>query len=1206
MSPKVLIVLESSYRFVQSPIDFSYTVLVDALESSGMDVTKAHRQSDPDADFQNFDFSTHDLTQYDVIWLIGLEGRNSSNGSGSSNPALPLAQRTAISNFMNEGGGVFATGDHDSLGSVLCGHLPRVRAMRAWFGPNDTTSPMEADFPHNFLPFGTVRADTVQENPAGDYTQGEPEEVYVYFENQSDSIPQPLEVVQPTHPILRRNGRDITVYPDHMHEGNTIGAVEDGPDAAAIRAAYEADHPILGAGNDEFPALGGAREFPRVIATGQVREQRQRRASSNASIVDSVLAEPKAVNTLCIYDGWRVGVGRIVTGATFHHYIDLNLTGDSEINTQAEFDRTGPDAAKGEGFGYGPADPRVFDDIKGVFVNITNWLARPRRTFQLILERSTFGEDETIGMMAFEGAVLVSVNGLRPSEFPGGGITTLSPSQTQLNAWAPNVAPEGAPGFVIEPTGLSTDSPPLADRVQRFTFTYRVRFTGNAFDFADDLRDVRVNAVLAPTMGDSLEDTALIRLVKSANPYSLDFANGNDTPWLSSDVRVFPVVAGSSLFGTSLPANATAAQARQFIVNLTNSITPAQFESLSLSQSGSALSPFERTTDSNERVYNFAIARVRLNGQAAVADDTRVFFRIFTSQTTAALTYRLGAGDQPIEGYRRTNNAAPIALPGVTPAGDAWLSFPFFARDRDSAPENQTDPENVEDINPVAGSEVSTFFGALIDNNLTTPYLPPSPNSGASPIPLSAHLMGEHQCLVAQIEFAGAPIPNGARPNTSDKLAQRNIAFSEIANPGDEASRVAFHTFEIAATPGIITDSLPPDELLLEWPVPPPDGTSVHISLSTWSAEVVVALADRFYPRHEITVVDDNTIALPGGGSRYVPIPRSLKRQNGIVAARFPFGVKRGQRFDVSVRQITNEIRRRPVVPLERPIELAEARKLLAGIQIFAGEFDDQIPRGVFDIGDNRTLITDLSVIDQPVVDQEGDFALLIEQPSREDIQIARREAADWRETVGGFQLGVPVSVKDAMVAHYTRLYSVMRWRSEQPSFSARWRITFLRYVDMLAEKLIALGGNPVAVTPTPNGAVDVMIPGEEPGGGEPDDGGEGPGGGEPDDSKDDPFFEPGDDDLLDDTQGLEGPQTANPLVRSGKISGLLYDHFGDVEGFLLELYNGEHLRFFSREAAIADLANMAWLKRYVVTVITTSSTSRRVRRLLIRGYASE
>ncbi len=102
-----------------------------------------------------------------------------------------------------------------------------------------------------------------------------------------------------------------------------------------------------------------------------------------------------------------------------------------------------------------------------------------------------------------------------------------------------------------------------------------------------------------------------------------------------------------------------------------------------------------------------------------------------------------------------------------------------------------------------------------------------------------------------------------------------------------------------------------------------------------------------------------------------------------------------------------------------------------------------------------------------------------------------------------------------------------------------------------------------------------------------------------------DGYFEPAVDDWLAGTQGLPAPADAKPGIWSGKVSGLLFDHFGDFEGFTLETYGGVHLRFFSREMAIHGLAQSAWRERYVVTVISVSAQSREVRRLLIRGYSA-
>ncbi|MFC3115880.1 hypothetical protein [Cellvibrio fontiphilus] len=1194
MTSKVLIVLESGYRFDTDPSgspDFTYTTLVNTLTSAGFQITRAHRDNDSTPGvIQSFDFAAPgvNLLQYDVIWLIGLRGRNLSFGaSGTFDLSEP--EIAAITRFMDAGGGVFATGDHDSLGADMCGRIPRVRAARCWYGagadatPPDPHSPMPADFPKNFPPFSVARADTTRTNPAGNYSEFAAP--FVWFENQSDSVPQVITPVSsPAHPILRNGDRDIEIYPDHMHEGNTLGEVP----------GYNYNQTLSFDGESfvEFPSMAGEHPKPEVIATGQVLENASRFAGGGTA--DAAIASSKSVNTLSVYDGRRVGVGRIVTGATFHHYVDINLTGDSGVTPGVRQTRAGADAAKGQGFGF-PGAEQTFNDIKAVYINITRWLARPRPAVRLILERSTFGQDEVTVNPEFAGAFLVTVDGLKPGDFPGGGISTLSPSASQLAAWAPAISVAGAPAIEVVPTAIASDDPVLAARLQRFTFTYRVRFVGNAFGFAEPQRTLEVNAALNASSG-LLTDTAWIQLVKSANPFMLDLEGGNTTPWLSSDLKVFRVVEGESVHGVTLPNGASRAQALQFINSLTSSITPAQFEALTGNQAASALSLFPLTT-SGRRVYNFAVARVRRNGTLLAADDVRLFFRIFTSQTTAALTYREAMG-APLEGYLKTPGANPIALPGQ--AGGEWLSFPCFAEARAATPAGQQDTNNVKDIST---SESNKFFGVLLDNNLTGNYLPSTPAGGAVQS-LPDLLMGEHQCLVAQIEFAGTPIPNGANPSTSDKLSQRNIALSEVANPGLAASRVALHTFEIEARPQPISDSLLPDELLLEWSRNLPEGTYVNIEIPSWRAREVVALADRLYPLHNIRALDERTIQMPAGGSRYLPLPRSLHRQTGVISVELPLGIKKGQRFDVAIRQITNRGRDvRFPAPKLREISRKEAEKLIAGLLKTGGDTakgDSSKVRqlmsakgGVFDLGDNRSLVTDLSVLDA-----QGDHAVIIEHPDPKAVEAARREARMWRQTLGAFQLGIPVSVKDEMLLHHLRLLSVMTWRAAKLSRTSRWYASFNRYVELLTDKVRALGGDPFNLPATPDGQIPQLdAKGDQPanpGQGAADNGVGGANQG---------YLEPGADEWLVDAQGLPAPADAKAGIWSGKVSGLLYDHFGDFEGFTLENYAGNHLRFFSREGAIHDLAQTAWRERYLVTVMSVAANSREVRRLLIRGY---
>ncbi|HYO75688.1 MAG TPA: hypothetical protein VE010_04430 [Thermoanaerobaculia bacterium] len=1065
MATRVLIVLDGGYRFGDGAVpagilDFTYNTLVNALTGAGMEVTKAHRGTDSTADLQNFLFDGPgvNLLAYDVIWLIGFQGRNSTSvppvGSSTAG-GLGASQLNALANFMDHGGGVFATGDHDGIGADLCGYVPRVRAMRCWYGQNDAAKPADLTWvPDNFPPVTAARADTTRPNPAGVYT--EHPAPFVWFENQSDSVPQPMvPASSPAHPILRRNGADITVFPDHMHEGQTLGPVAG--------QTYMQNSPFGNTTKPEFREIAGHRQLPQVIATGTVAANANR--SATGGFTDTAIAAMKTVNTLSVYDGRVAGVGRVVTGATFHHYVDINLTGDSEVVAGPIATRVGADAIKGHGFNDAPA---VFDKIKAVFVNITNWLARPRPAIGVILERSTFSQDEVAANTQFAGAILLTVDGLKPTQFPGGGIPSLG-AIVGTPAWVPTIAPAMGVPITIEPTFVSSDDPSMPDRMQRFTFTYRVRFTGDAFGFAGATSNVPLQATLSSAaVSGALTDSAVLQLVKSANPFMLDLADGNATTWLSSDVKVFHVIEGETLHGVTLPVNATRAQALTFINALAASISSANFTNLPSAQAESTLSPFATTTQMPpRRVYNFALARVRLSGQGGDANNVRVFFRMFSSQTTAALTYRLDGGSMPMEGYLRTGGANPIALPGTQNGGSQWLSFPMFAAARVTPQTSQTDPDNVKLVQASTGFRI---FGALIDNNLPETYLTQTPVSGGALKSLPDLLTGEHQCLVAQIEFGGTPIPNGATPWTSDKLSQRNIALSPVANPGLDASRVAMHTFEMEATPHPTGETLPPDELLLDWPERTPDGTVLRIHIPSWDAREVVELADRFYARHEIEAIDDHTIEIPGGGTRYVPIPRSAYRQTGVVAVEFPLGIRKGQRFDVAVRQITNRSRDvRVPAPKVQQLTLNEAAEILQNqaVPALAGTTLDAAPKGAFDLGGNRTLFTDLSYFDAP-----SDHALLIEYPDPAVVRDAMSEAGRWREPIGAFQLGVPVSTKAEMLLHQLRLLSVMRWRTAQLPRHSRWRKTMLHYVDLLSAKVQALGGNPFEVPATPDGEI--------------------------------------------------------------------------------------------------------------------------------------
>jgi hypothetical protein len=306
---------------------------------------------------------------------------------------------------------------------------------------------------------------------------------------------------------------------------------------------------------------------------------------------------------------------------------------------------------------------------------------------------------------------------------------------------------------------------------------------------------------------------------------------------------------------------------------------------------------------------------------------------------------------------------------------------------------------------------------------------------------------------------------------------------------------------------------------------------------------------------------------------KYIPIPTCNQRQTGVISAQFPLGVVKGLRFDLSVRQVST---RSGVVDLAPPkttrISLEEAAKLIDRLDVAgaAKGKKSKPPRGIFDLGNHRVLITDLRA-----VDDSGDHALVVEHIPPEKLAAARRAAGVWRETIGAFQLAAPVSDKASMLPHHLRLLSVLRWRAEHlPQRGGRWTRTFLRYVEMIAEKVRALGGDPYAVPPTPDGTWPGLYGSEGSGGGHSASGaGLGHVGG----------------------GGLIGAEHG---AATGKIASLLYGHFGDFDGFVLETFSGHLRRYLSHEERIEHLAREAWLERYVVTVWSEPGEPAEVREL--------
>jgi hypothetical protein len=83
-------------------------------------------------------------------------------------------------------------------------------------------------------------------------------------------------------------------------------------------------------------------------------------------------------------------------------------------------------------------------------------------------------------------------------------------------------------------------------------------------------------------------------------------------------------------------------------------------------------------------------------------------------------------------------------------------------------------------------------------------------------------------------------------------------------------------------------------------------------------------------------------------------------------------------------------------------------------------------------------------------------------------------------------------------------------------------------------------------------------------------------------------------------TGGEPVPEHERTHEYNGKVTGLIYDCFGDFEGFLLDDC-GTELVFQAREHRIEELVRIAWRERIAITVVISAAHPRRPLSLILR-----
>lgn len=258
------------------------------------------------------------LMNYHQVWFFGIHLSNLSalvwngdfkqRGGPKSELTDPEVESLRIwmgSDVATGGqmGGVLVAGDHSikrpatavpstlpdtlSLGRALSRRVPRAHQLRTWEG-----GPLQ-DPPNNFN----------TQDPAG---ACDPDALELNL-NQ-DSTPQRLILPRlngkcPNDLFIGKDGKVLDVYPDHPHEGEVIVTDDTNPP------------------DGDWPS-GGPQ--PVVVAYGTDKRK------------------PVIYKIVAAYDGDTVGVGRIASDSSWHHFFNDTLIGfDADTSAGSVADRLG-------------------------------------------------------------------------------------------------------------------------------------------------------------------------------------------------------------------------------------------------------------------------------------------------------------------------------------------------------------------------------------------------------------------------------------------------------------------------------------------------------------------------------------------------------------------------------------------------------------------------------------------------------------------------------------------------------------------------------------------------------------------------------------------------------------------------------------------------------------------------------------------------
>ena len=655
----------------------------------------------------------------------------------------------------------------------------------------------------------------------------------------------------------------------------------------------------------------------------------------------------------------------------------------------------------------------------------------PIAQVQFYAQKNTFGKDETHDIVNHQGGLISSafwvvIDGMSKQAFQNLGV--------QVGPFTGAFA--GLSGVTItpNPAGAEFQNGVHPKAPQRIRIPYDITLDSHVFPHfpasgVSAPMDLDVTLTAGGTTVAGSSATMDFELIAAGDPY---FANidpaQNNQPYLSQDLRVFHAVPainnvpfpGGPTFGADDVGGAyTYLQALLAHLNGTAAfINPSGTDPFALlpdqageGQTDSSVAPVALAPGFPPRFvnnYNFAIARVRMRGSSGAsgaANGVRVFFRVFASQSP-------DTDYDPNGTYVSQQDAAHE--PGTPLPGAGNTTVPFFATGNAGSQTDYQNPNgpNIRKITiPNGQDDVWVYYGCFLN------FYDPANTIGGHQV--QTLLPGTHHCVVAQIAYDNAPIPAGVSPMSWDQLAQRNLQFTVVDNPGPAETHRAPQTFDIRPSRmiGGALD-LPPDELMIDWQNVP-RGSVCSIFWPGVPAAEVIALARTWGNATGLSMSETNTLTLAiDSGVTYLPIPTGAGQNfAGLLTLELPVGIRTGQEFEVLVRRISTKFGKKPVPPPPPPQLTAPPAKA------------------------QRARKAAAEIVAESATSEQG-------------------ASAAWRYVVGSFIVRMPVSTGERMLVPEQLTLAVMKWRLAHLSPGDRWAPVLKRYVEYSSARLDGIGGD--------------------------------------------------------------------------------------------------------------------------------------------------